>query len=132
MSKQQINPKELYDAAALGMSQATVDLESGLVFVSGQLDWNHQHETTEQSLEGQTRKALDNLSIALTAAGSSIDQLLQVRVYVRGEVSEQLEGLAPIFNEFLGRSRPALTGIGVASLASVETLIEVEAVASTK
>ncbi|MBE9136206.1 RidA family protein [Nodosilinea sp. LEGE 07088] len=132
MSKQQINPKELYDAAAFGMSQATVDLESGLVFVSGQVDWNHQHETTEQSVEGQTRKALNNLSIALTAAGSSIDQLLQVRVYVRGEIGEQLEVLAPIFNEFLGKSRPALTGIGVASLASVETLIEIEAVASTK
>ena len=132
MSKQQINPKELYDGAAFGMSQATVDLESGLVFVSGQVDWNHQHETTEGSVEGQTRKALKNLSIALTAAGSSIEQLLRVRIYVRGEMGEHLEALAPILTEFLGESRPAITGIGVASLASVDTLIEVEAVASTK
>lgn len=132
MSKQQINPKELYDGSAFGMSQANVDLESGLVFVSGQVDWNHQHETTEGSVEGQTKKALNNLSIALTAAGSSIDQLLRLRIYVRGEMGEHLEVLAPILTEFLGKSRPAITGIGVASLASVDTLVEVEAVATTK
>lgn len=40
--------------------------------------------------------------------------------------------LAPIFTEFMGESRPALTGIGVASLASPETLVEIEAVASVK
>ncbi len=73
MSKKLINPAELYDCSALGMSQATVETELGLVFVSGQVDWNHQYETTENSIEGQARKALDNLKIALTAAGSSSD-----------------------------------------------------------
>jgi enamine deaminase RidA (YjgF/YER057c/UK114 family) len=70
MNKKLINPEELYDGAAFGMSQATIETASGLVFVSGQVDWNHQYETTENSIEGQTRKALDNLKIALTAAGS--------------------------------------------------------------
>jgi enamine deaminase RidA (YjgF/YER057c/UK114 family) len=40
--------------------------------------------------------------------------------------------LAPIFSEFVGESRPAVTGIGVAFLASPETLVEIEAVASVK
>jgi 2-iminobutanoate/2-iminopropanoate deaminase len=122
----------LYDGAAFGMSQATVETELGLVFVSGQVDWNHQYETTETSIEGQARKALDNLKIALTAAGSSVEQLLQVRVYVRGEVGEHIETLAPILADFLGGSRPSLTGIGVASLASPSLLIEIEAVASVR
>ena len=87
MSKKRINPPELYDGAAFGLSQATVETELGLVFVSGQVAWNHQYETTETSVEGQARKALDNLQIALTAAGSSVGQLLQVRVYVRGEAA---------------------------------------------
>lgn len=132
MSKKLINPKELYDSAAFGMSQATVETELGLVFVSGQIDWNHQHETTENSVEGQMRKALDNLKIALKAAGSSVEQLLQVRIYIRGELGEHMETLAPILSGFLGESRPSLTGIGVASLASPSTLVEVEAVASVR
>jgi 2-iminobutanoate/2-iminopropanoate deaminase len=130
MSKKLINPEELYDGAAFGMSQATVETKLGLVFVSGQVDWNHQYQTTENSVAGQLRKALDNLKIALTAAGSSVEQLLQVRVYIRGELGEHMETLAPILAGFLGESRPALTGIGVASLASPSTLVEVEAVAS--
>ncbi|WP_277932964.1 hypothetical protein [Nostoc sp. FACHB-892] len=40
--------------------------------------------------------------------------------------------IAPIFSEFVGESHPAVTGIGVASLASPETLVEIEAVASVK
>ena len=80
MSKKLINPEQLYDGAAFGMSQATVETDLGLVFVSGQVDWNHQYETTENSVEGQMRKALANLKIALTASGSSVEQLLQDRV----------------------------------------------------
>jgi 2-iminobutanoate/2-iminopropanoate deaminase len=132
MSKKLINPEELYDAAANGMSQAIVETELGLVFVSGQVDWNHQYETTENTIEGQARKALDNLKIALTAASSSVEQLLQVRVYIRGELGEHMETLAPILAGFLGESRPAVTGIGVASLASPSILVEVEAVASVR
>jgi 2-iminobutanoate/2-iminopropanoate deaminase len=132
MGKKLINPDELYDCAPLGMSQATVETELGLVFVSGQVDWNHQHETTEHSIEGQARKALDNLKIALIAAGSSVEQLLQVRVYIRGELGEHMETLVPILAGFLGESRPAVTGVGVASLASPSTLVEVEAVASVR
>jgi 2-iminobutanoate/2-iminopropanoate deaminase len=132
MSKKLINPAELYDCSANGMSQATVETELGLVFVSGQVDWNHQFETTEKSIEGQARKALDNLQIALIAAGSSVGQLLQVRVYIRGELGEHMETLGPILAGFLGESRPAVTGIGVASLASPSILVEVEAIASTR
>jgi 2-iminobutanoate/2-iminopropanoate deaminase len=40
-----------------------------------------------------------------------------------------MESLVPILTKFLGSSRTAVTGIGVASLASKATLVEVEAVA---
>ncbi|VEP12205.1 Putative translation initiation inhibitor, yjgF family (fragment) [Hyella patelloides LEGE 07179] len=90
MSKKLINPQELFDGAAFGMSQAVIDTKSELVFISGQIDWNHQYETTEKSVEGQMKKALNNLTIALENSGSSIDKLLQVRVYIRGELGEHM------------------------------------------
>ena len=132
MSKKLINPKELFDSPVSGYSQAVIDTETGLLFISGQVDWNQQYETTEKSVEGQTRRTLNNLKIVLENAGASVGQLLHVRVYVRGELGEYMNTITPIFSEFLGESRPALTGIGVASLASPETLVEIEAVASVK
>ena len=131
MSKKRLNPEALFDGAAYGMSQVVIETESKFAFISGQVDWNHQHETTSDSVTGQTRNALKNLKIALEAAESSIEQVLQVRVYVRGELADHMESIAPILLEFFGESQPAVTGIGVASLASPETLVEVEAIALT-
>ncbi|KAB8333210.1 RidA family protein [Scytonema tolypothrichoides VB-61278] len=132
MSKKLINPKELFDSSVFGYSQAVIETETGLLFISGQVDWNQQYEITEKSVEGQLRRALSNLKVALETAESSVDQLLHVRIYIRGELGEYMNTIAPIVSEFLGESRPAITGIGVASLASPETLVEIEAVASVK
>ena len=129
MSKKLINPPELYDGAVYGMSQGAVETKSGLIFLSGQVDFNHQYETTEQSVEGQMRKALANLTIALENAGSSIDKLLRVRIYIRDEFNEYINEIVPILTDFFGESRPAMTWIGVASLALPEILVEVEATA---
>lgn len=129
MAKKLVNPKELYDCAPLGMSQAVVDTQSSLVFVSGQVDWDHHHQVSQSSVSGQFEAALNKLQIALAAAGASVDSLLHLRIYVRGELEDHMESLAPILARFLGSSRPAVTGIGVASLASKATLVEVEAVA---
>ncbi len=129
MAKKLINPERLYDGAPFGMSQAVLDTESALLFVSGQVDWDHQHQVSHNSVAGQFEAALENLRTALEAAESSVDSLLHLRIYVRGELEEHMESLAPILASFLGSSRPAVTGIGVASLASKATLVEVEAVA---
>ena len=129
MQKKLVNPETLYDGAGVGMSHAVVDLGSGLVFISGQVDWNHQHQVSSDSVSDQLARALEKLKIALHASGASVETLLQVRVYVRGELEEHMESIVPILASFLGNSRPAVTGIGVASLASKATLVEVEAIA---
>jgi 2-iminobutanoate/2-iminopropanoate deaminase len=129
MTKKLINPGKLYDGSPLGMSQAVIDTDSSLVYVSGQVDWNHHYQVTQTTIAGQFEAALENLRTVLAEAGSNIDNLLHVRVYVRGELEDHMETLVPILSNFLGSSRPAITGIGVASLASKATLVEVEAVA---
>ncbi len=105
-----VNPERLYDGAPFGMSQAVLDTESSLVFVSGRVDWDRQYQVTQGSV-------------------SSIDNLLHLRIYVRVELEDHMGSLAPILARFLGGSRPAVTGVGVASLAWKATLVEVEAVA---
>ena len=129
MTIQHINPSALYDGAPHGLSHATVDLESGLVFVSGQVDWDRDYRVRHATLAQQTEGAARNLALVLQAAGASVERILQLRVYVRGEIGEHLETVAPILVRHFGVTRPALTGIGVASLASPDTLVEIEAVA---
>jgi len=129
MTIERINPPALYDGAPHGLSHATIDHDTGLVFVSGQVDWDRDYQVRHTTLAEQTEGAARNLLMVLAVAGSSALQILQLRVYVRGEIGEHLDTVAPILLEHLGLARPALTGIGVASLASPDTLVEIEAVA---
>ncbi|SHE79713.1 Enamine deaminase RidA, house cleaning of reactive enamine intermediates, YjgF/YER057c/UK114 family [Marinomonas polaris DSM 16579] len=98
-------------------------------FISGQVDWDTDFQTNNHDMKTQTANAAKHLITVLEAANSSVENILQLRVYVRGEVADHMEDIVPIIASTLGTSRPALTGIGVASLASSETLIEIEAVA---
>jgi len=128
---QRISPPALFDDSRFGMSHGSVD-PSGLIFLSGQVAWDKDAKVVGSTHAAQARKALDNLQIALEAAGSDMNHLLLVRVYLRGELAEHLEALAPLFAERWGAARPALTGIGVASLATPDTLIELEVVARVR
>lgn len=132
MTTKNINPAGLYDGAAVGMSQAVVDTDLGLVFVSGQVDWDTGSRVRHRSLEEQAEGAIERLATVLAEAGSSLDAVLQVRAYVRGDLAAQMGAIVPVFARHFSATRPALTGVGVASLASEDTLIEVEAVAKLR
>jgi enamine deaminase RidA (YjgF/YER057c/UK114 family) len=129
MTIREINPSSVYDGSPYGISQAVVDERSGHVFVSGQVAWDVQGHVIGRTYGEQTGVALQNLAAVLSAAGSSVSDVLSVRVYLRGEVAEHIRECLPVLAAFFGPKRPALTGVGVASLATPDTLVEIEAVA---
>lgn len=129
MTTRLVNPSSLYDGAPVGMSQATVDTASGFVFVSGQVGWDGGSRVRHTTLEGQAEEAMQNLITVLREAGSSLEHVLHLRVYARGELEDGMAQVVPVLVRHFGAIRPALTGIGVASLASRETLVEIEALA---
>lgn len=132
MSTKIVNPTHLYDGSPIGMSQAKVDLASGFVFVSGQVDWDSDSRVRHATLEGQAEGAIQHLVTVLHEAGSSLEDVLQLRVYVRGELADGMSQVVPALARHFGAVRPAMTGIGVASLASRDTLIEIEALAKLR
>ena len=132
MTIKKINPASLYDGAPFGMSQAAIDTDNGLVFISGQVDWDSSYQIKNKDIAAQAEGAIKNLLTVLEAANSSVANILQLRVYVRGELADHMEKVVPVLLTYLGTSRPALTGIGVASLATTDTLIEIEAVAKLR
>jgi enamine deaminase RidA (YjgF/YER057c/UK114 family) len=129
MSIRRLNPPDVYDGATYGISQAVVDERSGHVFVSGQVAWDVQGRVMGQTYAEQTALALRNLGAVLAAAGCGVADVLSVRVYMRGEIADHIQECLPALGAFFGESRPALTGLGVASLATPDTLVEIEAVA---
>ncbi|RYZ10808.1 MAG: RidA family protein [Comamonadaceae bacterium] len=100
---------------------------AGLVFVSGQLpvaaDGTVLHEA---AFDAQARQVLANVGAALRGAGSSVGQLLQVRVYITDIA------LWPAFNaiygEWIGEARPARAVVPVPTL-HYGCALEIEAVA---
>lgn len=61
-------------------SQAVVS--DGWVFVSGQIPLTSTGELVADDIEKQARQALENLRAVLEAAGSSLDQVVQVTAYL--------------------------------------------------
>jgi enamine deaminase RidA (YjgF/YER057c/UK114 family) len=80
-------------------------------------------------IAAQTAKALENLQLCLKAAGATIEQLVQVKLYLAGDVD-----LRPGFGSWMAvwgnrPNPPTVTAIRVHGLANPDYLIEVEATA---
>jgi reactive intermediate/imine deaminase len=106
-------------------SHATVG--AGLVFVSGQLPITPDGtRLVNASFEEQTRQVLANLEAALAASGSSIQQLLQVRVYVDDIANWPL--FNALYAEWAGAAKPARAVVPTGPL-HFGLKLEVEAIA---
>lgn len=99
----------------------------GFVFVSGQLPVAPDgHKLNGEPFEAQARQVLANVAAALRAAGSSIAQLVQVRVYVT-DIEDWPEFNA-IYAQWAGSAQPARAVVPVPQL-HYGFRIEVEATA---
>jgi 2-iminobutanoate/2-iminopropanoate deaminase len=100
--------------AAIGpYSQAVV--APPLVFVSGQLGMDPATgNLVGGGLEGQARQALENLKQILTAAGSSLEQVAAVEVFLTdmGKFAE----FNAVYAEFFSTHKPARAAIEVSAL----------------
>ena len=119
-----------YLVTSRGRRSGKFSVQDGLDVV--QVDWDGNARARHATLEGQAEGAIQHLASVLNEAGASLEDVLQLRVYVRGELADAMAQVAPALARHFGAVRPALTGIGVASLASRDTLIEVEALAKLR
>jgi 2-iminobutanoate/2-iminopropanoate deaminase len=124
MSIETFNPDTL---AKPGGHYSHAAVAGGLVFVAGQLPITASGQRlNDQPFEVQARQALHNVENALTAAGSSKERLVQVRVYVTDIAS--WPAFNTLYAAWLGEHRPARAVVPV-PLLHHGFLIEVEAVA---
>jgi 2-iminobutanoate/2-iminopropanoate deaminase len=99
----------------------------GFVFVSGQLPIrpNGVKDAT-LSVAEQTRITLENVQLALRAAGASLTDVVKVTAYMTSE--DHWDAFNTAYAEFFGEHRPARAAVPVSSL-HYGFAIEIEAVA---
>ena len=123
MNIQHINPTTL---APPGGHYSHAVVANGFVFISGQLPITPAGEKLNQaSFEEQAKQVLANVQTALEGAGSSIANLVQVRVYVTD--IEQWPAFNRMYLAWADAAPPARAVVPV-PLLHHGFLIEVEAV----
>ena len=123
MTIERINPDTL---APPGGHYSHAVVANGFVFVSGQLPITPAGEKLNNaSFEEQATQVLANVQATLDAAGSSVANLVQVRVYVTD--IEQWPAFNSIYQQWAGAAPPARAVVPV-PLLHYGFLIEVEAV----
>lgn len=105
-------------------------VHNGLVYVSGQLPIDLKtREPFTGAIEGQTELALLNVEAVLKQAGSDLDHVVQMTIYVSdmelwGKVNET-------YAKVMGEHRPARAIVPVKDL-HFDTKIEIQAIAAVK
>ncbi|MEA1915027.1 MAG: Rid family detoxifying hydrolase [Campylobacterota bacterium] len=111
--------------AAIGpYSQAIVSGE--LVYTSGQIALKPDGTLVENDVKKQTRQVFENLRHVLEAAGSSVEQVIKVNIFLDNMDDFGLVNV--LFAEFFGDHKPARSTVAVQTLPK-RVLIEIDVVA---
>ena len=131
MTKEHINPPELFPSLQYGFSQIVTSTGGKTVYLSGQVAWNANRQIVGAGDLGiQTRAALKNIATALTIAGGSLTDVVSMRIYIVEDVLAEDHHVGAALREFFPPEHaPATTWIGVRALANKDFLVEIEAVA---
>lgn len=99
-----------------------------LVFVSGQVARNQDGNIVGiGDMRAQLRQTLENLKIALEAAGASLKDLLRTNTYVT-DIDEYFKHV-DVRMEFYRHAMPTSTTVEIRRLAQPELLVEIDAIA---
>jgi 2-iminobutanoate/2-iminopropanoate deaminase len=98
-----------------------------LIFASGQIALDPvSGQLVEGDVQAQTRRALENLSAVLQAAGSSLGQVVKTTVFLTS--MDDFAAMNAIYGEYFAGEPPARSTIAVAALPR-GARVEIEAIA---
>lgn len=98
-----------------------------LIYLSGQTGVNPANGELLDTIEAQTRQALENMRAVLIAGGASLGNVVSVTVFVVKR--EDIAGMNSVYRESFAEPYPARATVIVAGLGREELLVEIQAVA---
>jgi enamine deaminase RidA (YjgF/YER057c/UK114 family) len=101
-----------------------------LVFLSGQASINQQREIVGiGDIDAQITQAMANVERALTAAGSGIDRIFKITIYLTDMA--YFDRVLAMRKRYFAAPWPSDTTVGVTSLALEGLLVELDVIATT-
>ena len=99
------------------------------VYASGQIPLDPKTgNLVEGDIKIQTRRVMDNLKAVVETAGSSLDRVVKVTVFLKNIVD--FAAMNEVYAEYLGAAKPARSTVAVADLPR-GALVEIDLIALT-
>jgi enamine deaminase RidA (YjgF/YER057c/UK114 family) len=129
MITDRIDPTGL--ATIPGAVNLTIATGSRIIHISGQTGVDAEGKVVGSTHLDQSRRALQNLRVAIEAAGATPADIAKLMIYVVDYTQAALDALVSAAIEVFGDNYPitASTLVGVATLWQPDVLIEIDAVA---
>lgn len=127
-----IRSSALSDAAEYAYA-ATASADARLIFLAGSCPLNEDGSTAGiGDVAAQAAKCIENMRIALFAAGADIDDVISTRVLVASTHQSDLVTAWNVVRDAFGSHDVPSTLLGVTVLGYNDQLVEIEAVAAVQ
>ena len=130
---ERINPETMVDPTLFGYTQVVTVNNGRMIYLAGQGPTKlNEKSPGPEDLRGQARNAVDNILLALDAAGAGPENIVYLRINVVDYNPKMLINIAPEIARLTpeGANPPASVFVGVSSLVLPSTMIEIETVAA--
>ncbi|RXJ54623.1 RidA family protein [Candidatus Marinarcus aquaticus] len=111
--------------AAIGPYSQAIKLNN-LIFTSGQIPLTPSGELVDRDIKRQTRQVLTNLQNVLEEAGSSLNDVIKVTIFL--EDMNDFGVVNVIYAEYFGEHKPARSTVAVKTLPK-NVLVEMDVIA---
>lgn len=123
------NTRETYPEQNLDNDLCQAVVANGVVYLRGQI--GQDLETRESigigDVSAQTEKAMENIAVLLDEAGSRLDDIVKVTIYITDP--QFREAVYLVVGKWLKGVYPVSTGLVVSALARPEWVVEIDAIA---
>ncbi|GGI33864.1 MULTISPECIES: RidA family protein [Staphylococcus] len=102
---------------------------NGLVYTSGQIPLNLEGNIVSDDVETQTKQVFENLKAVLEAAGSDLEHVVKVLVFLSD--MENFQKVNEVYGTYFTSHKPARSAVEVARLPK-NVKIEIEVIAEVK
>jgi enamine deaminase RidA (YjgF/YER057c/UK114 family) len=124
-----INPETL--GIPRGYSNGVKAEGGALLFVAGQIGWNHLQVIVSDDFVGQFAQALENVLIVVREAGGESANITRLLIFVtdKREYLASVKAVGEAYRQIMGKHFPAMTLVEVNSLLDERAKVEIEAIA---
>ncbi len=105
--------------------------EGRMIFVAGQIGWNHNCEFQTDDFVGQVEQTLHNTVAILAEGGAGPEHIARMTWYVvdKQEYLSNLEGIGVAYKRIIGSVFPAMALVQVVALVEDRARVEIETTA---